>query len=58
MTVRDAGEPVRVDRTDPEKVERVRVGGQPWPVAAQGREVWVALLEGAVLRPVTRVERP
>lgn len=50
VTTRDGGELVRVDRADPSRVERVRVGGQPWPVEAAGQEIWVALLEGAVVR--------
>lgn len=50
VTARDTGELVRVDRADPGRVKRVRVGGQPWPVEAAGQEIWVALLEGAVVR--------
>lgn len=50
VSVRDAGELVRVDRAASGGLRRVALGGQPWPVAAQGQEVWVALLEGAVVR--------
>lgn len=50
VSLRDGGELVRLDRTDPAEVQRIPVGGQPWPVAAESREVWVALLEGAVVR--------
>lgn len=40
VSVRDAGELVRVDRADPARTRPVVVGGQPWPVAADEREVW------------------
>lgn len=50
VSLRDSGEVVRLDERAKDPPRRVRVGGAPWPVAADGREVWVADGEGRLLR--------
>lgn len=50
VSLRDRGEVARVDGSTGEVIDRIKVGGQPWPVAAGAGAVWVATLAGRLVR--------
>lgn len=50
VSARDDGDLIGIDPTGKDAPRRVDVGGQPWPVAAEGSEVWVADLAGVLVR--------
>lgn len=50
VSLRDARAVVRLDAATGKEVARIATEGQPWPIAAGGGYVWVATLEGRLLR--------
>lgn len=50
VTLRDDKEVVRIDARDGTITDRVKLDGQPWPIAAGDGAVWVADLAGTVTR--------
>lgn len=50
VSLRDRGEVARVDASTGEVIDRIEVGGQPWPVTAGAGAVWAATLDGRLVR--------
>ena len=50
VTLRDRREVVRVDSATGGVKARIATQGPPWPIAAGGGSVWVAELDGRLLR--------
>lgn len=50
VSLRDARAMIRFDAATGKEVARIATAGQPWPIAAGRGYVWVATLEGRLLR--------